>query len=306
MAKTKFLEDGEEAAPSKGKRRAGGVKSVLTKPAWHGKAIALRGQKLEEQVVTQVFTKALKGYPSILKLRLANLILAGGEDNPIRKRHLEDFEEMKEKLEKVVKNKDKEPAANTCVLAAYLGATELPEESTWLADGTFVEDLPEGLHIAATSRAPVELAALGVSRAFSDCNGVVSCYCGQPAAYKQQQGWGNSGKTFFFTCRDGRCRMYITPSALNSLTTLMSDIGVTTIPQFFCPAHPDREIRITEVPDKDGSGPIILQARCPWFSNENNRKEFCCNQRLGEHGDPHAVTGQQVWTALDILATAKK
>jgi hypothetical protein len=296
-------EEDEEPKASSSKKKGTNTRTVLSKPAWSGKSIASRAQRLDGAVVEQVFIKALRGYPAQLKLRLVNLILGGGAENAILSRHREDLEDMQRALqEKVGEDKDSEfPAARTCVLAGYLGAQNLPAESTWLSDGAFVmEDVPTG--VKASARAPLELAAIRSSPGFVDSKGAVHCYCGVSAVYKQQSGWNNQGKVCYFTCREGKCRMYVTVGALSLLTEMMEEMGVSTIPQFYCPEHPDKEIRISEF--KQGES-MLLQARCPWYSSDSGRREFCVKEVMGPEGDPHSVTGQQVWTAMDLLTSAK-
>jgi hypothetical protein len=302
MGKTSRWLDADEAEESTkaggSKKKGTNTRTVLAKPAWSGKSIASRAQRLDGAVVEQVFIKALRGYPAQLKLRLVNLVLEGGE-NGVLSRHRKDLEDMRDALlEKVGEVKDPEfPAARTCVLAAYLGAQNLPSESTWLADGAFaMDEAPAG--VKADARVPLELAAIRSSPGFVDSKGAVHCYCGVGAVYKQQTGWNNQGKTCYFTCKEGKCRMYVTVSALSHLTELMEEMGVTTIPQFYCPEHPDKEIRIS---DFEQGNRILLQARCPWYSSDSGRREFCVKEVMGPEGDSHAVTGQQVWTAMDLL-----
>jgi hypothetical protein len=98
--------------------------------------------------------------------------------------------------------------------------------------------------------------------------------------------------------------MHITVSALSFLTQMMEDMQVRSIPIWFCPTHPDKEIRITEHENEDGTR--NLKARCAFFSNDGGTREWCVSEYLGPDGAVWKPTGAPIWKALDLIYQAGK
>lgn len=302
-------DDEGECGPRPKPTKSGKVRKtrvVLVEPVWNPKALAQAALKnvIERSLIDSVVRVTLKYYPGRLKLRLVRLLLEYGKESPIFKDCQQDLLALEERL--VSRGVDVGPdviARSTAVLATYLGATGLPLPSSWVSDGTVMEDDPVVASIDPRQREINELAAYGMAPNPRNEAGVISCFCRSQAAFKQTQGWGNNPvKTTYFCCAEGRCRFYITAAAIPLLSEMMKDMGVSTMPKLFCPRHPEKHIRIAESSKEGEEGQLV--ARCPWFSADGGNKEFCISETLGPDGSPHTMTGSVVWKAMDQLSSA--
>lgn len=308
---TRFLVEADEPAPRG--RTTRGVKKpriVLQAPSWKPREIAHAAASgtVESSVLDTLFSKTLLRYPNKLKLRLLELLKKSPANKLFvsREQDITDLHNTLKDLLHDAGTMDSEVHPRmVVVLAAYLGAEDLPLPSDWISDGTFLEDDDTLAGLNIRQREMTELACNSVIPRFVSEAGVVRCYCGKEASFKIQQGWTkNSPNISYYTCQDGRCRMHITVNALAYLGGLMDEMGVDSFPALFCPKHPDRDVKISEQVD-DKTGKVTLQARCSWYNNEDGKKEFCVREYLGSDGDAWKCTGEQVWKALDLLFRQK-
>lgn len=280
------------------------TRAVLAAPSFSATKLN-RVSKIDAPTTDLLFRKALRKYPNKFKLRLVNA-LAKSADNPLYERHMEDLESLKTALVERVDDPFPEvETVNVNILAAYMGCTDVKPAPQCVSDSTL------GMEVAGIHPSQRQLNQLCAYRAVPPLlseSGAVTCYCGKPAAFKQQRSYsGDGAMTLYYACMEGRCRLWISTDALTALGELMDTMGVSNIPEFFCPRHPDKLIKIVVgVLPGQPFGLIDPQmgllARCSWYNRDVVPMEFCCTEVLGPEGNPALTTGEPVWKTLDILS----
>jgi hypothetical protein len=301
----------EDPEASKAKRRkttnggGGGdtPRSQLSLPLWSPKTLGLGAYKgaLEASVGDALFMTVLAPWPDSIKYLLLERLLKHSGDSQFFKNHEEDIRELHSILEDCKNTIDStvELTRMSAVLAAHLGAGNgIQDPAVSLpSDSTIVMDKPELASIPIMSRCLPELCAYDTAPAFLTEKGDIRCWCQQAMVLKTKQAWAGRGPpTQYFSCASGGCRLHITMTALTMLRDLMTSMGVTRVPKWFCPLHPAHEIRII---DCDVDGARKLKARCSWY--ERGVREFCVSELIGPDGANYAATGEPLWKALDML-----
>jgi hypothetical protein len=300
------------------KKASGGGQSlrpILTLPMWTPRNVALNAMQggIEASMGDMLFGRILAEWPDALKYRLVQTLLTVEDrgDNKFLQQHMAEMTDLRDALEEDYKLaiERKEIEADpyrhliprmVAVLAAHLGAYKgVGDPCTLISDGTL---LGSATLVAPENRILPELCALRASRPIINDKGAVTCWCGKNMLFRTKRAWkGNGPPTEYFVCPTGNCRLEITSSALQTLKDLMEEMQVSHIPEWFCPLHPDKEIKITDGETEGEGSTRFLRVRCSWYSGDQRTRQFCCSEIAGPMGEPHLATGEIMWKALDLL-----
>jgi hypothetical protein len=327
MAKSKYArlaeDDDSDSAPSTSKRaksgpgKKGKSYAPLAAPSWPATKLRERSASVEPKVVDHVFFKCLKKLPSRFLLRFLEQLSVGNDavdpDDPptLYSRIASDVEGLIPAVRERVTNPiplSLHPR-NLSVLAAHFGA-KVPDPSEWVSDGTIqsMTDLtPDVAREVLVQRSIPEFQAYTTCPSIFSDHGLVRCFCGQTASFKQVQVYQQKGKFVDrFHCTEGRCRFNITSGALALLKDLMADLGVDRIPVWFCPLHPEQDLRITQEFEFDKELKISVPTdniylSCPHVETKGGKKEFCIREILGDDSTPHLATGVPFWRTMAAM-----
>jgi len=298
-------DDEQGPKPEKRTKTKKGTRAPLQRPLWNPANLALRAIRgqIDSATVDALFINKdmLRKWPAQFRLRLVRSLIASGLENPIYKRHSEDLNSLAESLEAKVGEEPglEQMTAAASVLSAWLGCSKAVNPAELVSEGTMANPDLNRSGVNPSSRQVCELLAYTSAPRILSAQGDVTCFCKEPAAFKQQQPWNRSQEVVsYYVCREGRCRMHITTDALGKLNEIMNDMNVDTLPIWFCPNHPEQQIKMTLVPAKGDEAPYI-KARCGFYNAEP--REFCVSEALGPDGEPHRMTGEPLWKAMDLL-----
>lgn len=311
QAKTKWAaaRAEEEGPPSRKKAQRRDAPPTLGLPSWTPKLLGLTATQggFEAAVGDTLFLSVLKYWPDSLKVKLLALLQKAPKENKFVATFRDEINELRETLDAeyeasgVVDRHRSVIPRMVAVLAAHLGVVAGPEDPAKLiSDGTLLAPDIEGIKLEA--RALPELCAYTTSPALLTSNGDVRCWCQKPIVLKTRQSWRGLGPALqYFSCATGQCRLHITISAMKTLQTTMEKLGVSRVPMWFCPQHPDREIRISDHDDEETKDKK-LKVRCSWYGGDQRDRQFCSSEWAGPDGQVHQATGPVIWRALDLLA----
>lgn len=313
------LTGGIEGAPS-GFSRPGfavskAAKRMKVAPLINHKVLGEKARqgKISAQAAATIFD-LLCPLPARFVYAVCRLVEQSKDVNQFYRQHQLDFDEIKASAEELMNNEgvglsDELQSVypyQAVVIAAYMGATTLPSEDECVSSSTYLDPTPLIQKMDPKHRDETTLRAVQmVSWPITD-QGTINCFCGKAAAYRKATSYGKIKRSSFFDCVDQQCRMHFTAEAMAALTGLKGRYNVEKFPALFCPLHPEQEIRISEAFEKDSKGNQIgqyLKARCAFYKNENNSREFCVNEVVGNESDYNA-TNLGVWKIMDFLACA--
>lgn len=290
---------GANSDDPKRKRSGKDVKQLL-KPQWNSRLVGAGAATFDSSVGETLFMDVLSKYPVVLLYKL--LILVLGSDSKFKNDHEEDLIGLRESIEDDVVGLApnvpvrEEPSRNTLVLAAHLGIASTDDPAHFITDTTFVHDNESLAAVPMKDRQYPELLAYRCVAPLQDRAGQIRCFCGQPASLRNQRAWkAGAPPTQAFFCAKGDCRLNIVVAAIPLLKNLMSQLGVTHIPEWFCPDHPDKTLKINVTAATDNEE-ASLSIRC---THMGPNRDFCVNETLGAPGA--MMTGAIMWRALDLL-----
>jgi hypothetical protein len=299
------LVDEETLAPASGARKG---KQITHPFVWQPKNFGKRAREgqLSDAVVEEVM-ETLGKLPPLLLIQILLLLKRSGSQNKLWLACEQDFVALLTELfetnelaeDEVTQLLESSPSWMVCVLAAHLGASNLPDQSKWVADLTVLQSSDPNLKpIPAAARDVPTLRCYSLCK-FEPCteDSIPMCYCGLPMSFKAGRKWGNGPPASpFWTCATGKCRYWMTTEAYNHVVTNMTSKHFATLPLTFCPVHPQSQIKFQLV-GKDR----VLKAKCAWYTRGEDEKYEGCTAEEPVFTELLSPYGPVFWPVLDLV-----